>query len=69
MFEIFNQENFKNISMFDNKKILDDLSKNINTSSLLELSKHYLILSGFKNKYENISLPSQQSESFNYLGK
>ena len=69
MFEIFNQENFKNISMFDNKKILDDLSKNINLSSLWELTKHYLILSGFKNNYENISLPSQQSESFNYLGK
>ena len=69
MFEILNQEDFKNISMFDNKKILDDLSKNINLSSLWELSKHYLILSGFKNNYENISLPSQPNESFNYLNE
>ena len=67
IYEIFNQEEFKKISIFKNKKIMEDLSNNNNLSSLWELCKYYLIQSGFNNKYENINTLRQTSESYNYL--
>lgn len=65
--EVFGQDKFKSISFFNHKKILEDLSNDINLNSLWDLCKNYLILSGFNDKYNNIILPKEKDKSFNYL--
>jgi len=69
MHEIIKQNEFKNISLFNHKKILEDLSNNINLENLWELSKYYLIQNGFKKSYANINIAENKKESFNNLSQ
>ena len=65
--EVFGQNNFKNISFFNHKKISDDLSNDINLKTLWELCKNYLILTGFNDNYKNINLPKEKVNTYNQL--
>ncbi len=67
MFEIFSQNDFKNISMFNHQNINKDLSNSNNFKILWELCKNYLILSGFRNNFKNIVFSKEKKEEYNYL--
>ena len=67
--EILNQNEFKNSSIFNNKKIIDDFSQDTNFENIWEICKYYLIQNGFKDSCENISVNDNQKELYNYLSK
>mgnify|MGYP001219568912 CR=1 FL=1 len=67
MNEIFNQNEFKQISIFNNNNIIGDLSNDKNLNILWELCKSYLILSGFKKNLKDINIKDEKGEQYNYL--
>ncbi len=65
--DIINQKDFKEFGLWDYKNIQLDFSKNINSSKIWNICKYYLMITGFKEKYENLDKDNLYKESYNYL--
>ena len=65
--DIINQKNFKEFGLWDSKKINSDFSNNINRSKIWNICKYYLMITGFKERYEYLDKNNLEEEKFNYL--
>ena len=48
--EIINNKSFKESGLWDNNSILDDFNNKKNLNKIWQLSKHYLLKEGIKNR-------------------
>ena len=52
--EIINNKSFKESSLWDNNSILNDFNNKKNLNNIWQLSKHYLLKEGFKNRSKDV---------------
>ena len=65
--EILNEKDFKEMGLWDIKKINDDYNNNQNINKIWILCKYFLMIKGFDEKYKSIEKNINIPEKFNYL--
>ena len=65
--EILNEKDFKEMGLWDIKKINDDYNNNQNINKIWILCKYFLMIKGFGEKYKSIEKNINIPEKFNYL--
>ena len=65
--EIINEAEFKESNIFNFKNINDDFINKQNLDKIWLLCKYYLMIKGFKNKYDSINIKLQVEEKGNLL--
>ena len=65
--EIINETEFKENNIFNFKNINDDFINKQNLDKIWILCKYFLMLKGFKNKYDSINVNLELKEKSNLL--
>jgi len=65
--EIINERGFKEIDIFNFNNIVNDLDKKQNINKIWILCKYYLMIKGFKNRYDSINIDIEAEEKSNLL--
>ena len=65
--EIINEDEFKENDVFNFKNINDDFSNKQNLDKIWLLCKYFLMMRGFKNRYNSININLKAEEKSNLL--
>ncbi len=65
--EIINEDEFKTNNVFNFKNINDDFINKKNLDKIWLLCKYFLMIKGFKNKYDSINIDLKAKEKINLL--
>ncbi len=66
---IIEEKNFKENNTWDVKKIKKDFDQNLNINKIWRLGKYYLMIEGFKDNYNSITINNDQENQLNNLTK
>ena len=65
--EIINEDEFKESNVFNFKNINDDFINKQNLDKIWLLCKYFLMIKGFKNRYDSINIDLKAKEKSNLL--
>ena len=65
--EIINANEFKESNVYNFKNINDDFINNRNLDKIWLLCKYFLMIKGFKNRYDSINIDLKATEKSNLL--